>query len=132
LQVLVNGGVYYLVDGSEPFDFVGMQPVKAVIVHSPKLDACKYFMKHEFGVHKVPWYMPPLDQEEIIDMLPIFPHVTKELVGFGLQTLAWSKARSLLYSIAALLLCRRWHASMCMAVLRGRYLTARLMTAGSR
>ena len=83
MQVLVNGGVYYLVDGNRPFDFLDMQPIKAVIAHAPSQDAYRSFMKYRDGVHIFPWYMPPLEREEILEMLPIFPHVPEEVVGLA-------------------------------------------------
>ncbi len=90
MQLLVNGGVYYLVDGHKPLGFAGMQPIKAVVAHSPSLDAYKDFMK-QYGVHKIPWYMPPLEQGEV----PIFPHVPKEMVSIGPCSLAGCDAKNL-------------------------------------
>ena len=81
MQVLASGGVYYLVDGNKPFDFVDMQPIKAVIAHAPSMDAYRSFTKYDDGVYTFPFYMPPLEREEVLEMLPIFPDVPKELVG---------------------------------------------------
>ena len=136
MQVLVNGGIYYLVNEHKPYDFAGMQPIKAVIAASPKLHTYKNFMKQEDGVYDMPWYMPPLEQEEVLEMLPIFPHVPKELVSPGPPSKydpGCMKCNVFGFLFSALLLvCRHWHALMCMVALHGQYLTAHLMTGTSR
>lgn len=82
MQVLVNDKVYYLVDRRDPLDFLGMQPIKAVVVHSPDSipKALNNFMKQHRGVDSAKWYMPPLEEEEVLQMLPAFPSVTEETV----------------------------------------------------
>ena len=81
LQVLQQGGVHYLSDGTNPAVDGNMKPILALVAHSPDADAYKQLWRQVPGFMHTPAVLPPWETlDELLRLQPLHPHVSRAQV----------------------------------------------------